>query len=79
MIQLDKWSREVYTSPHHLRANQEFRLRSQNISLNDHHPISSPTQLRRICGFVTQEDNPLPLLTVKETLMFSARFRLLEG
>ncbi|KAG9459586.1 hypothetical protein H6P81_004094 [Aristolochia fimbriata] len=45
------------------------------ISLNDH-PISSPTQLRRICGFVTQEDNLLPLLTVKETLMFSARFRL---
>ncbi|XP_058107851.1 ABC transporter G family member 23 [Magnolia sinica] len=47
----------------------------KSISLNDH-PITSPTQLRRICGFVTQEDNLLPLLTVKETLMFSARFRL---
>ncbi|KAF6160087.1 hypothetical protein GIB67_018867 [Kingdonia uniflora] len=33
-------------------------------------------QLRRICGFVAQEDNLLPLLTVKETLMFSAKFKL---
>ncbi|XP_020592776.1 ABC transporter G family member 23-like [Phalaenopsis equestris] len=38
--------------------------------------VRSPGRLRRLCGFVTQEDNLLPLLTVKETLMFSAMFRL---
>lgn len=38
--------------------------------------VKSPEQLRKISGFVTQEDNLLPLLTVKETLMFSAMFRL---
>ncbi|KAK4278870.1 hypothetical protein QN277_016651 [Acacia crassicarpa] len=47
------------------------------ISINDH-PMTSPSQLRKICGFVAQEDNLLPLLTVKETLMFSAKFRLKE-
>ncbi|CAL9066228.1 unnamed protein product [Musa banksii] len=47
----------------------------RSISLGDH-PLTSSAQLRRICGFVTQEDNLLPLLTVKETLMFSAKFRL---
>ncbi|KAM7280872.1 hypothetical protein ACFE04_008006 [Oxalis oulophora] len=40
--------------------------------------ITSPAQLRKICGFVAQEDNLLPLLTVKETLMYSADFRLKE-
>ncbi|BFG30163.1 hypothetical protein CerSpe_164370 [Prunus speciosa] len=45
------------------------------ISINDHQ-ITSPAQLRKICGFVAQEDNLLPLLTVKETLMFTAKFRL---
>ncbi|XWS73653.1 hypothetical protein CRYUN_Cryun02cG0147100 [Craigia yunnanensis] len=45
------------------------------ISINDN---TSPTQLRKICGFVAQEDNMLPLLTVRETLMFSAKFRLKE-
>lgn len=35
-----------------------------------------PSQFRRISGYVAQEDALLPLLTVKETLMFSARFRL---
>ncbi|KAF9592228.1 hypothetical protein IFM89_012804 [Coptis chinensis] len=53
--------------------NKEFDPKT--ISLNDR-PITSPTQLRRICGYVAQEDNLLPLLTVKETLMFSAKFRL---
>ncbi|WCJ28859.1 ABC-2 type transporter family protein [Euphorbia peplus] len=38
--------------------------------------VSDPAQLRKICGFVAQEDNLLPLLTVKETLMYSAKFRL---
>ncbi|XP_027346338.1 ABC transporter G family member 23 [Abrus precatorius] len=47
------------------------------ISINDH-PMTSPAQLRKICGFVAQEDNLLPMLTVKETLLFSAKFRLKE-
>ncbi|XP_065868046.1 ABC transporter G family member 23 [Euphorbia lathyris] len=38
--------------------------------------VCNPAQLRKICGFVAQEDNLLPLLTVKETLMYSAKFRL---
>ncbi|OVA19774.1 ABC transporter-like [Macleaya cordata] len=54
--------------------NKDFNLKS--LSLNDH-PITSPAQLKRICGFVAQDDNLLPLLTVKETLMFSAKFRLI--
>ncbi|XP_071699565.1 ABC transporter G family member 23-like [Rutidosis leptorrhynchoides] len=45
------------------------------ISLNDY-PITSPSQMKKICGHVAQEDNLLPLLTVKETLMYSAKFRL---
>ncbi|KAK4278872.1 hypothetical protein QN277_016653 [Acacia crassicarpa] len=49
----------------------------KSISVNDH-PMTSPSQLRKICGFAAQEDNLLPLLTVKETLMFSAKFRLKE-
>ncbi|XP_048431131.1 ABC transporter G family member 23 [Pyrus x bretschneideri] len=48
---------------------------SKCVSINNRE-ITSPAQLRKICGFVTQEDNLLPLLTVKETLMFTARFRL---
>ncbi|XP_008803363.2 ABC transporter G family member 23 [Phoenix dactylifera] len=47
----------------------------RSISLNERF-VSSPSQLRKICGFVAQEDNLLPLLTVKETLMFGAKFRL---
>ncbi|XP_074322369.1 ABC transporter G family member 23 [Apium graveolens] len=50
---------------------------SESIKLNDY-SISSPYQLRKICGFVAQEDNLLPLLTVRETLSFSAMFRLKE-
>ncbi|PHT98506.1 ABC transporter G family member 23 [Capsicum chinense] len=53
--------------------DKEFDPKS--IYLNDH-AITSPAQLRNICGFVAQEDNLLPLLTAKETLMFSAKFRL---
>ncbi|CAA3030485.1 ABC transporter G family member 23 [Olea europaea subsp. europaea] len=55
--------------------NRDFDPKS--ISLNGH-AMSSQAQLRKICGFVTQEDTLLPLLTVKETLMFSAKFRLKE-
>ncbi|KAK8960996.1 ABC transporter G family member 23 [Platanthera guangdongensis] len=46
-----------------------------SVSLNGA-PVRSPGQLRRLCGFFTQEDNLLPLLTIRETLMFSAKFRL---
>ncbi|XP_062179790.1 ABC transporter G family member 23 [Phragmites australis] len=38
--------------------------------------VTSRAQLRRLCGFVTQDDNLLPLLTVRETILFAARFRL---
>ncbi|XP_038901111.1 ABC transporter G family member 23 [Benincasa hispida] len=47
------------------------------ISINDQW-VKSPEQLRKLCGFVTQEDNLLPLLTVRETLMFMAKLRLRE-
>ncbi|XP_050236124.1 ABC transporter G family member 23 [Mercurialis annua] len=47
----------------------------KSISINDRY-ISNPSHLRKICGFVAQEDNLLPLLTVQETLMYSAKFRL---
>ncbi|CAN1356312.1 ABC transporter G family member 23 [Linum perenne] len=40
--------------------------------------ISTPSQLRKICGFVPQEDNLLPLLTVRETLMYGSKFSLRE-
>ncbi|XP_073047134.1 ABC transporter G family member 23-like [Primulina eburnea] len=49
----------------------------KSITLNDH-AITSQVQLRKIFGFVAQEDTLLPLLTVKETLVFSAKFRLKE-
>ncbi|KAI3474140.1 hypothetical protein Pfo_028928 [Paulownia fortunei] len=49
----------------------------KSIKLNDN-AITSQGQLRKICGFVAQEDILFPLLTVKETLMFSAKFRLKE-
>ncbi|KAK8990967.1 hypothetical protein V6N11_061994 [Hibiscus sabdariffa] len=46
-----------------------------SISIDDR-LMTSPAQLRKICGFVAQEDDLLPLLTVRETLNFSAKFRL---
>ncbi|KAG4906595.1 hypothetical protein AAZX31_20G035700 [Glycine max] len=49
----------------------------KSVSINDQ-PMTTPVQLRKICGFVAQEDNLLPMLTVKETLLFSAKFRLKE-
>ncbi|CAM0955747.1 unnamed protein product [Alopecurus aequalis] len=45
------------------------------LSINGH-AVTSRAQLRRTCGFVTQDDNLLPLLTVRETIHFAARFRL---
>ncbi|KAK9673588.1 hypothetical protein RND81_12G177100 [Saponaria officinalis] len=53
--------------------DNEFNPNS--IFINDH-PIKSPKQLRTLCGYVAQEDDLLPLLTVRETLMFRAKFRL---
>lgn len=55
--------------------DQDFDPKS--ISLNGC-AVTSPSQLKKKCGFVAQEDDLLPLLTVKETLMFSAKFRLKE-
>lgn len=56
---------------------KESRFDPKTISVNDR-AVTCPAQLRKLCGFVAQEDNLLPLLTVKETLMFSAKFRLRE-
>lgn len=50
---------------------------TKTVFLNDC-VVTSTSQLKKVCGFVAQEDNLLPLLTVKETLMFSAKFRLKE-
>lgn len=47
-----------------------------NSILLNNHPMNRPNEMKKICGFVAQEDSLLPLLTVKETLMFSAKFRL---
>ena len=49
--------------------------RAKNNILVNEKPVN-PSQFRRISGYVTQEDALLPFLTVKETLMYSARFRL---
>ncbi|KAK8563345.1 hypothetical protein V6N12_035493 [Hibiscus sabdariffa] len=46
-----------------------------SISIDDR-LITGPSQLSKICGFVAQDDDLLPLLTVRETLNFSAKFRL---
>lgn len=58
------------------------RIKDKNFDPNsiciDDHRMSNPAPLRKICGFVAQEDDLLPLLTVKETLLFSADFRLKE-
>ncbi|ESQ41954.1 hypothetical protein EUTSA_v10012962mg [Eutrema salsugineum] len=51
---------------------------SSAISINDGR-ISDYNQLRKLCGFVPQDDDLLPLLTVKETLMYSAKFSLRES
>uniref|UniRef100_A0A0D9WG02 ABC transporter domain-containing protein n=1 Tax=Leersia perrieri TaxID=77586 RepID=A0A0D9WG02_9ORYZ len=53
----------------------EISTKPHPVSINGH-PVTSRSQLRRTCGFVTQDDNLLPLLTVRETILFAARFRL---
>ncbi|GLJ44375.1 hypothetical protein SUGI_0930160 [Cryptomeria japonica] len=47
---------------------------SESIFIND--IPADAKQLRRISGYVTQNDALFPFLTVEETLMFSARLRL---
>lgn len=39
-------------------------------------PLLNRAELNKISGYVTQKDNLFPLLTVEETLMFSAKLRL---
>ncbi|KAK8562112.1 hypothetical protein V6N13_148762 [Hibiscus sabdariffa] len=46
-----------------------------SISIDDR-LMTSSAQLRKICGFLAQEDDLLPLLTIRETLNFSAKFKL---
>ncbi|CAN8252347.1 unnamed protein product [Cochlearia groenlandica] len=58
-------------------SHKELDL-SSSISINDRR-ISDNTQLRKLCGFVPQDDDLLPLLTVKETLMYSAKFSLRDS
>ncbi|GJN01210.1 hypothetical protein PR202_ga18457 [Eleusine coracana subsp. coracana] len=41
--------------------------------------VASSAELRRVCGYVTQRDVLYPLLTVRETLHFSARLSLQGG
>ncbi|VVB17112.1 unnamed protein product [Arabis nemorensis] len=48
------------------------------ISINDG-LIRDNNHLRKLCGFVPQDDDLLPLLTVKETLMYSAKFSLRDS
>ncbi|KAK7358814.1 hypothetical protein VNO77_00753 [Canavalia gladiata] len=43
--------------------------------LVNHKPVEK-TQVRKLSGYVTQKDTLFPLLTVEETLMFSAKLRL---
>ncbi|XP_018443955.1 ABC transporter G family member 23 [Raphanus sativus] len=54
---------------------------SSTISINNSRIINNNNnqQLRRLCGFVPQDDDLLPLLTVKETLMYSAKFSLRDS
>ncbi|KAJ0243864.1 ABC transporter G family member 23 [Hirschfeldia incana] len=52
---------------------------SSTISINNSKINNNNNQLRRLCGFVPQDDDLLPLLTVKETLMYSAKFSLRDS
>ncbi|XAR49553.1 Molybdate-transporting ATPase [Bertholletia excelsa] len=47
------------------------------VLVNDHPMV--PAHFRRVSGYVTQDEAMFPLLTVEETLMFSARLRLKGG
>ncbi|OMO90403.1 ABC transporter-like protein [Corchorus capsularis] len=50
---------------------------SGNVLVNNQ-PMD-PSHFRRVSGYVTQDEILFPLLTVEETLMYSARLRLREG
>lgn len=56
-------------------TGSEITANNATVSINGR-AVTSRAQLRRACGFVTQDDNLLPLLTVRETVHFAARFRL---
>ncbi|XVF16880.1 hypothetical protein REPUB_Repub10bG0069400 [Reevesia pubescens] len=50
---------------------------SGNVLVNNQ-PMD-PRHFRRVSGYVTQDENLFPFLTVEETLMYSARLRLHDG
>lgn len=50
---------------------------SGHVLVNDQ--LMSAAHFRRVSGYVTQDEALFPLLTVEETLMFSARLRLQGG
>ncbi|XP_010454213.1 PREDICTED: ABC transporter G family member 23-like [Camelina sativa] len=60
------------------RVNHKALDPSSAILINNR-KITDYNQLRRVCGFVPQDDDLLPLLTVKETLMYSAKFSLRDS
>lgn len=52
------------------------KLTPQSGSIFVNQTPTDKSQFRKISGYVTQKDNLFPLLTVEETLMFSAKLRL---
>lgn len=53
--------------------NQDKRVRGQ-VWLND--VVATPQVIQEYTGYVMQDDRLLPYLTVRETLLYSARLRL---
>ncbi|KAI5679522.1 hypothetical protein M9H77_00749 [Catharanthus roseus] len=52
------------------------KLTPQSASIFVNQKPFEKTKFKKISGYVTQKDTLFPLLTVEETLMFSAKFRL---
>ncbi|KAG0452518.1 hypothetical protein HPP92_025182 [Vanilla planifolia] len=59
-----------------LAGRRSLRPPNSSCILLDGRPILSKLAFRRISAFVPQRDSLFPLLTVRETLLFSARLRL---
>ncbi|MCD9561517.1 hypothetical protein HAX54_020679 [Datura stramonium] len=74
---LVKWSKQKTTLLDILAGNVGPSRVSGHVLVNDK-PMK-PANFRRISGYVTQDEALFPLLTVEETLMYSARFRLRAG